>query len=894
MGIYNLDKIFKPQSIAVIGASEKPGSIGRTLVENLVQGGFQGKVYPVNPKYRSILTLKAYSSILDTEGPVDLAIIAIPIATVPDMVKQCVNKKVDGAVIISAGGREVGPEGEDIEKRIEWEAWKGGLRIVGPNCLGIICPQRNLNASFASRMPQKGKLAFISQSGAICSAILDLSPKENIGFSYFVSIGSMVDVDFGDLIDYLATDPQVSSLLLYIESLSNFRKFMSAARAASRLKPIVVLKSGRSPAGSRAAASHTGAMAGEDAVYDAAFKRAGIVRVNTIGELFDCAELMAKQPRPSGPRLAIVTNAGGPGVMAADALSYYHLEPPPLQADTLDKLDSVLPAAWSHANPIDILGDAHSERYTEVVKICIDAKEFDGVLVLLTPQAMTDPTAVANGLARISKSRRYPLFASWMGGADVEKGTVILNQAEIPTYGTPEQAIRAFMYMHEYSRNLAMLQEIPPKLSTTLEFDRYSAQEIIQPLSVRQGSMLTELQSKKVLTAYGIPVNRTEIASSAEEAVKLALDMGFPLAMKILSPDIVHKTEANGIKLDLRTETEVSEAFRAITAKAREYDPGAHILGVTLQPMIVQADYEILLGAKKDPNFGPVILFGMGGIFTEVVKDRTIGLPPLNLSLARRLMEETRVYALLKGYRKRPPANIQHLEEMILRLSQLVIDFPEIVELDMNPVIVSRGEPVVVDARIALEPAIRLSPLHLVISPYPEQYESREVTPTGLPILIRPIKPEDAPLLVELFDTLSPTSIYYRFFGPLKALPHSMLVLFTQVDYDREIDLIALEQAGEGKERMVATARVMSDPDGKRAEFAILVGDPWHGKGVGAKLLERCLAIAKERGIETVWGMVLQENTGMQALARKLGFKVSRSGEPGELELTIDLKSVDF
>ena len=894
MGIYNLDKIFKPQSIAVIGASEKPGSIGRTLVENLVQGGFQGKVYPVNPKYRSILTLKAYSSILDTEGPVDLAIIAIPIATVPDMVKQCVNKKVDGAVIISAGGREVGPEGEDIEKRIEWEAWKGGLRIVGPNCLGIICPQRNLNASFASRMPQKGKLAFISQSGAICSAILDLSPKENIGFSYFVSIGSMVDVDFGDLIDYLATDPQVSSLLLYIESLSNFRKFMSAARAASRLKPIVVLKSGRSPAGSRAAASHTGAMAGEDAVYDAAFKRAGIVRVNTIGELFDCAELMAKQPHPSGPRLAIVTNAGGPGVMAADALSYYHLEPPPLQADTLDKLDSVLPAAWSHANPIDILGDAHSERYAEVVKICIDAKEFDGVLVLLTPQAMTDPTAVANGLARISKSRRYPLFASWMGGADVEKGTVILNQAEIPTYGTPEQAIRAFMYMHEYSRNLAMLQEIPPKLSTTLEFDRYSAQEIIQPLSVRQGSMLTELQSKKVLTAYGIPVNRTEIASSAEEAVKLALDMGFPLAMKILSPDIVHKTEANGIKLDLRTETEVSEAFRAITAKAREYDPGAHILGVTLQPMIVQADYEILLGAKKDPNFGPVILFGMGGIFTEVVKDRTIGLPPLNLSLARRLMEETRVYALLKGYRKRPPANIQHLEEMILRLSQLVIDFPEIVELDMNPVIVSRGEPVVVDARIALEPAIRLSPLHLVISPYPEQYESREVTPTGLPILIRPIKPEDAPLLVELFDTLSPTSIYYRFFGPLKALPHSMLVLFTQVDYDREIDLIALEQAGEGKERMVATARVMSDPDGKRAEFAILVGDPWHGKGVGAKLLERCLAIAKERGIETVWGMVLQENTGMQALARKLGFKVSRSGEPGELELTIDLKSVDF
>jgi acetyltransferase len=894
MGVYNLDKIFKPESIAVIGASEKKDSIGSILVQNLVQGAFQGKIYPVNPKYRTLHALKAYPSILEVDSPVDLAIIATPIATVPEIVTQCVAKNVGGAIIISAGGKEVGAQGEEIEKKIVWEAWKGGLRIIGPNYLGIICPERNLNASFVSRIPQKGKLAFISQSGAICSAILDLSPKAKIGFSHFVSIGSMVDVDFGDLIDYLAADPQVSSILLYMEGLSNFRKFMSAARAASRVKPVVVLKSGRSPAGTRAAASHTGAMAGEDAVYDAAFKRAGIVRVNTIGELFDCAELMAKQPRPSGSRLAIVTNAGGPGVMAADALSYYGLEPTPLQADTLEKLDSVLPAAWSHANPIDILGDASPDKYTEVVKICIGAQELDGVLVVLTPQAMTDPTAVAKGLARISKSRRYPLFASWMGGVDVEKGAEILNLAEIPTYGTPEQAIKAFMYMHEYSRNLEMLQQIPPKLSKTLKFDRNRAQDIIRQGSEREKSTLTELQSKEVLAAYGLPVNRTEIATSAEEAVQLARDMGFPLAMKILSPEIVHKTEANGIKLDLRTENEVFEAFRALTAKAREYDPEANILGVTLQPMIMQSDYEILLGAKMDPNFGPVILFGMGGIFTEVVKDRNIGLPPLNLSLARQIMEGTRVYTLLKGYRKRPPANIQHLEEIILRLSQLVIDFPEIVELDMNPVIVSKGEFVAVDARIVLEPAVRLSPLHLVISPYPEQYESRELTPSGLPIMIRPIKPEDAPLLVELFDTLSPTSIYYRFFGPLKALPHSMLVLFTQVDYDREIDLIALEQAEDGKERMVATARVMSDPDGKRAEFAILVGDPWQGKGVGAILLERCLAIAKERGLETVWGMVLQENTGMQALARKLGFEVSRSGEPGELELTIDLKSVDF
>jgi acetyltransferase len=635
-------------------------------------------------------------------------------------------------------------------------------------------------------------------------------------------------------------------------------------------------------------------MAGEDTVYDAAFKRAGIVRVNTIGELFDCAELMAKQPRPTGPRLAVVTNAGGPGVMAADALSQYGLEPAPIEAETVGKLDGVLPKLWSHSNPIDILGDASADTYAKAAEICIDAKEFDGVLAILSPQAMTDPTAVAKGLAQLSKSKRYPLFASWMGGVDVEKGIEILNQAEIPTYHTPEQAIRAFMYMHEYSRELEILQQIPPKLPLTLQFNLQQAASIIEETSRQQNKVLTEFESKRLLIAYGLPVNPTEVANSADEAVEKAQEMGYPLVMKILSPDILHKTEANGIVLNLRSEAEVFEAFEKIVKGAREYDPHAVIQGVTLQPMIQRGDYELLLGAKKDPSFGPVILFGMGGIYAEILRDRAIGLPPLNLLLARRLMEKTRVYRLLQGYRNRPPANMELLQETILRLAQLVVDFPEIVELDMNPVIVTDGKPQVVDARIIVEPTEISSPLHLVISPYPQQYESHEVTSSGLEVFIRPIKPEDAPLLVELFDTLSPTSIYYRFFGPLKALPHSMLVRFTQVDYDREIDMVALEKINGDKERMIATARVMSDPDGKSAEFAILVGDPWHGKGVGAKLLERCLAIAKERGIETVWGIVLHENTGMRALARKLGFKISRSDEPSELELTIDLTSVDF
>jgi acetyltransferase len=540
------------------------------------------------------------------------------------------------------------------------------------------------------------------------------------------------------------------------------------------------------------------------------------------------------------------------------------------------------------------LGDASADTYAKAAEICIDAKEFDGVLAILSPQAMTDPTAVAKGLAQLSKSKRYPLFASWMGGVDVEKGIEILNQAEIPTYHTPEQAIRAFMYMHEYSRELEILQQIPPKLPLTLQFNLQQAASIIEETSRQQNKVLTEFESKRLLIAYGLPVNPTEVANSADEAVEKAQEMGYPLVMKILSPDILHKTEANGIVLNLRSEAEVFEAFEKIVKGAREYDPHAVIQGVTLQPMIQRGDYELLLGAKKDPSFGPVILFGMGGIYAEILRDRAIGLPPLNLLLARRLMEKTRVYRLLQGYRNRPPANMELLQETILRLAQLVVDFPEIVELDMNPVIVTDGKPQVVDARIILEATDISSPLHLVISPYPEQYESHEITSAGLEVFIRPIKPEDAPLLVELFDTLSPTSIYYRFFGPLKVLPHSMLVRFTQIDYDREIDMVALEKITGDRERMLATARVMSDPDGKKAEFAILVGDPWQGKGVGARLLERCLAIAKERGIETVWGIVLHENTGMRALARKLGFKVSRSDEPSELELTIDLKSVDF
>ena len=884
MSQYNLDRIFQPRRVAVVGASEKARSIGNALMKNLIEGGYKGILLPVNLRDDSVHGMPAVKSVSALETGVDLAVIATPMVTVPDIVQECVEKKVAGAIVISAGGKEVGEKGREIEERIRETAYGGGLRIVGPNCLGIIRPGVNLNASFASEMPDVGDLAFVSQSGAICTAILDLALKEHIGFSHFVSIGSMLDVDFGDLIDYLGNDSSAKSILLYIESLTNFRKFMSAARAVSRIKPIIVLKAGRSEAGAKAAASHTGAMAGEDAVYDAAFKRAGIVRVDTIQDLFDCAELMAKQPRPRGPRLAIVTNGGGPGVMATDTLARYGLEPAPLDPETFQKLNAFLPPFWSRSNPIDILGDASAERFRQTLEVCFDGKDTDGVCVILAPQALTDPVLVAETLATTMKGRRYPVFACWMGGKSIEKAVQILNKAGIPTYETPERAVRAFLYMVDYARNMEALLEIPPKLTRDISFDTEKARRLLS--GAPDGRFTGESDAKEVLLAYGLPVIRSETARTEEDAARAGRDFGYPLVMKLYSPDITHKTEAGGVRLDLRSDADVRAAFAGIVASARRYKPGARIEGVTMQPYFSNADYEILLGAKRDPNFGPVILFGMGGIFTEVLKDRALGLPPMNRLLALRLMQETKAYALLKGYRNRSPADMERLEEMIIRLSQLLIDFPEIVELDMNPVLIKDADPVVVDARILVSPLAVPSSLHLVIGPYPEEDESHMVGVDGRRIFIRPVKPEDAPLFTALFKVLSPTTIYYRFFGPLKELKPEMLARFTQIDYDREIALVAIDEDSE-TDSMLGVARIIGDPDGKTGEFAVLVGDAWQGKGIGSNLLEKCLSIAKNRGFKTVHGIVLRENRNMLALGKKLGFEIKRDADSGDNELVI-------
>jgi acetyltransferase len=884
MGQHNLNRIMKPQQVAVVGASEKGGTIGNALMKNLIEGGFAGKILPVNPKYEKIHGYPAVKSVSDLDIGVDLVVIATPITSVPEVVQECVNRKIGGAIVISAGGKEVGAQGLEIEEKIRNIALPAQFRIIGPNCLGLIRPGGNLNTTFVSGMPLVGNLAFVSQSGAICSAILDLAYKEHIGFSHFVSIGSMLDVDFGDMIDYLGNDYSVKSILLYIENITNFRKFMSAARAVSRVKPIIVLKAGRSSAGAKAAASHTGAMVGEDAVYDAAFKRAGIVRVDTIEELFDCAELLSKQPRPRGSRLAIITNGGGPGVMAADFLAGHGQEPALLSTETITKLDAILPPYWSRNNPIDILGDASAERFRQVLDVCLHDKDLDGILAILAPQALTEPMSVAEVLVDAMKGHQYPIVTCWMGGKSTERAVEFLNGSGFPTLETPERAIRAFLHMVAYARNQEMLMEAPPKVIRNMVFNRKRADEFLT--WNQEEGFLPESDVRGLLAAYGLPVIRTEIADTEEQASRLSRSIGYPVVMKLYSSDITHKTDAGGVRLDLRSDTDVRTAYQQIVASASRYKPGARIGGVTIQPFLSNPDFEILLGAKRDRYFGPVILFGMGGIFTEILKDKALGLPPMNRLLARRLMQETKAYTLLQGYRNRPPADFEHLEEMILRLSQLLIDFPQVAELDMNPVLIKDGNPIIVDARLLVSPLNVRSPQHLVISPYPEEYEHRYVTENGMHIFVRPVKPEDAALYTDLFKVLSPTTIYYRFFGVMKELRPEMLARFTQIDYDREIALVAIDEDAE-TERMLGVARIIGDPDGTEGEFAVLVGDAWQGKGIGAGLLRKCLLIAEERGFKNIHGVVLKENTNMLALGKKLGFTINRSEDSGEYELQI-------
>jgi acetyltransferase len=890
-----LDKIFNPRSVAIIGASDEEGTVGYALMKNFTEHVFEGKIYPVNIRKTEIHGLKTYQTIEQIPEPVDLAVIATPAKTVPDMVEQCGKAGIKGVIIISAGFKEIGPEGKALEEKIQEIKKKYGLRIIGPNCLGVIRPNIHLNATFIGKMPKPGNIAFISQSGALGSAILDWAIHENIGFSNFVSIGSMIDVDFGDLIDYFGTDPKTRSILMYIEGLTDARKFMSAARHFARTKPIIVVKTGKYAESAKAAASHTGSLTGEDVIYDAAFKRAGIVRVEEIEDLFNCAEVLGTQPLPKGPNLAIITNAGGPGVMATDALIAQGGKLAQLSQKTMGTLNNILPHYWSRGNPIDILGDAKADRYKAVVEACLNDENVDGLLIIFTAQAVAEPVEIAKSIIELCKSRGYQsktILTSFMGYGAVEEANHIFNQNNIPTYPTPEQAIKTYHYMYQYKRNLELLYETPEELPVDVVPPKRSLMVIMRNVATENREILNEAEAKALLEYYNFPVVKTRIAKTEDEAATIACQLRYPVVLKILSPQIVHKTEAGGVALDIKSENEVRETFNRLIEKAKEYNSNAEIQGVTVQPMIKKQGYELIIGAKTDPLFGPVILFGMGGIGVELFKDFAIGIPPLNQTLARRMMEETKVCQLLKGYRNNPPANIKLLEEILVRFSQMLVDFPQLKEVDINPLFINEKEACAIDARIVIDKErvfAKLEPhQHLVITPYPKKYETLWKLRDGRTVLLRPIKPEDEPLWLEMFQNFSEESIRYRFFQIIKDTPHEVRVRYCNIDYDREIAIVP-ELNENGQRKILGVVRVSLEPDRKSGEIAFIIADPWQGLGLGTKMVDYVLEICKDMKLETIYAIMLPDNRRAISLMSKMGFDVKYLDD-GTVKAILNLK----
>lgn len=881
-----LSPIFSPQSVAVIGATETLNSVGRTILENLVKGGFTGPIYPINPKRDSVLGIKAFPSIIAVPAVPDLAVIITPPPTVPGIVKDCGAKGVKGIIIISAGFKEIGAPGVELERQILEEATKAGIRIVGPNCLGVMVPGGKLNATFAADMARPGSVGFISQSGALCTAILDWSLKENVGFSAFVSLGSMLDVSWGDLIQHLGDDPNTKSIVMYMESIGDARAFLSAAREVALTKPIIVIKPGRTEAAAKAAASHTGSLTGSDEVLQAAFQRVGVLRVEAISELFDMAEVLAKQPRPKGPRLTIVTNAGGPGVLATDMLISSGAQLANLAPQTMDALNAILPPTWSHNNPVDIIGDAKPELYAKSLEIAAKDPNTDGMLVILTPQAMTDPTATAECLKPYAKIPNKPVIASWMGADMVAKGEDILNATQIPTFKYPDRAAKSFYYMWRYSENLRQLYETPAMADDSHgEIDREKASSIITDVRNSGRTILTEFESKKLLAAYGIPTVETHIARNEGDAVKEAARLGFPVVLKLYSETITHKTDVGGVQLNLRTASAVRQAWKAIETSCAKKAGKEHFLGVTVQPMIKLDGYEIIIGSSMDPQFGPVLLFGTGGQLVEVFKDRALGLPPLNATLARRMMERTKIYTALKGVRGRKAANLAALEQLLVRFSQLVVEQPWIAELDINPLLVSAERIFALDARVVLhDPKTPEDQLpHPAIRPYPNQYSTLWKLKNKAPVLIRPIRPEDEPLMVKFHETLSEESVYNRYFSALKLsqrVAHERLTRICFNDYDREIALVAELRVPKGEDKKILGVGRLSKQHGRsKAEFAVLVSDEWHRQGLGTELLRRMIEIGRDEKLGGLHGVVLSENHAMQHICRKVGFKVIHNGD---------------
>ncbi len=892
-----LDAIFKPNNVAVIGASEREGSVGRTILWNLISNPFGGAVFPVNPKRSSVLGIKAYPSVREVPEQIDLAVVVTPAPTVPGIIKECVEVGARGAIIISAGFKEVGPQGAELERQILEHAREGNMRIVGPNCLGVMSPLTGLNATFASAMARPGNVGFISQSGALCTAVLDWSFKENVGFSAFVSIGSMLDVSWGDLIYYLGDDPKTQSIVIYMETIGDARSFLSAAREVAMTKPIIVIKPGRTEGAAKAAASHTGSLTGSDEVLEAAFRRCAALRVNTIADLFNMAEVLGKQPLPEGPHLTILTNAGGPGVLATDALITGGGELTELSEKTMQELDELLPPHWSRNNPVDILGDADPERYARALEIAGNDPNSNGLLVILTPQAMTDPTQTAAQLKAYARIEGKPVLASWMGGPDVAAGEDILNRAGIPTFEYPDSGAQAFCYMWRYSYNLRALYETPnfSVAAGEEEPDRERVQRIIEKAREEKRTILTEFESKEVLAAYGIPVIPSRIAATEEEAVQAAEELGYPVVLKLHSETITHKTDVGGVRLNLSEESEVRAAYNAIKNSVAQRAGAEHFLGVNVQPMVQLNGYELIIGSSIDPQFGPVLLFGTGGSLVEVFRDRALGLPPLNNTLARRMMQRTRIYKALLGVRGQEPVDMEALEQLMVRFSQLVVEQRWIKEIDINPLLASPAHLLALDARVVLhEPEVTEEQLpRLAIRPYPYEYEQPWTTPQGLQVTIRPIRPDDEPLIVKFHETLSERTVYLRYLQEMKLsqrTTHERLVRICFNDYDREIALVVEHEDPESGERAILAVGRLSKLYGtNEARFAVIVTDKYQGHGLGTELLRRLIQIARNEKLARVIADMSPENVAMKRVVERLGFKVRPREDSNLLHAELEL-----
>jgi acetyltransferase len=877
MSIRNFDELFRPRSVALIGAGARPGSIGAVVLRNLRRGGFGGELMLVNPHHETLDGLPVYPNVAALPSVPDLAVIVTPPPTVPGLIAELGGRGTKAAVVITAGFGELGEAGHGLQQATLDAARPRLLRIVGPNCVGILVPPIGLDASFSHIAPPVGEIAFVSQSGAMITAMLDWAAPRGLGFSHVVSLGDMADVDFGDMLDYLALDAETRAILLYVEGITHGRKFMSAARAAARAKPVLVLKAGHSTAGARATASHTGMLAGSDAVHEAAFRRAGMLRVDTMAELFDAAETLALTREQPGDRLAIVTNGGGAGVLAADALASAGGHLATLAPQTIERLDAVLPQTWSRGNPVDIIGDAPGARYAAALRALFEDPGIDSFLVLNCPTALAAPAEAASAVIetidanqKLLKGRN--LFTAWLGEQSAAPARRRFAEARMPTYETPEAAVAGFLHRVRYQRNQTQLMETPPARPDPFEPDVAPARAAVaNTLSAGRG-WLDPGEVRSVLSAYRISLPAEREAADPDGAAHAATAIGFPVALKIRSPDITHKSDAGGVALALADAAAVREAGAAMLARVKAARPAAKIDGFLVQEMVRRPDaVELLAGFNEDPVFGPAIVFGQGGTAVEVVRDTAIGLPPLNALLARDQMAHTRIWRLLQGYRGKPAAAIDAIAEVLIRLGQIAADLPEIRELDINPLLADADGVVALDARIRVAPATQPGATRLVIAPYPAELMSHEALRDGTSIELRPIRPEDEPLVHDLVGHMSAEDLRLRFFTPIRSLTHRFAARLTQIDYDREMALVALESR-----TVLGIARFFADPDREKAEYAVAVRSDWHGRGIGYLLMNRLIEVARQWGIDELVGDVLSDNRPMLAMCRELGFAMRR------------------